>query len=127
MNYYMLAIVLIALIFGIVIARLIHEIHKLCEKIKALNEYNYESMDIIREHIIKTKDKIEVIATFMDYKFEQLNVIEQYIRTDLIGELNAIGRTTTEQADIMLKIEEKINSIELERPDEKEGNEIESE
>ena len=131
MYYYLSAIiVLITIIFGIVIARLIMEIHKLNVHIKTLNEGIYDRIDNINKHIISINNKIEVIATVVDYRFEQLDVNDQCIRKELKDELIAIGKTTTEQADIMLNIEKKLNELELERPDkkeEKEGDAIESE
>ena len=140
MNYYLMAIVLITLIFVIVIVNLIFKIHELYVKIEELNKNSCESIGIIRDNIIRINTKIEATATYIDYAIErfnetdqyirnelmdELNTIDQYIRKEVKDELNAIGRTTTEQADIMLKIEERIN--ELERTDEKEGDVIESE
>lgn len=127
MNYYLLAIVLITLIFIIVIVNLIFKIHELYVKIKSLNEYVNEVLNIVKDHSIITKEVIKDIDYHLVYQNHHLNVVENYIQNELKDELNAIGRTTTEQADIMLKIEERINELEIERPDEKEGDVIESE
>ena len=129
MNYYLIAIVLITIILSIVIINLICKIHELYVKIKLLNEHVNEVLNIVKDHAIITKEVIKDIDNHLVYQNHHLNVVENYIQNELKDELNAIGRTTTEQADIMLKIEEKINEIEikLERPDEKEGDVIESE
>lgn len=129
MNYYLLAMVLITIILSIVIINLICKIHELYVKIKLLNEHVNEVLNIVKDHAIITKEVIKDIDDHLVYQNHHLNVVENYIRNELKDELNAIGRTTTEQADIMLKIEEKINELEikLERTDEKEGDVIESE
>lgn len=130
MNYYLLAFALVSLIFIIVIAKLIFKIHELYVKVKNLNEYCNEVLNIVKDHTIVTKEIIGHIDVHMTNQYDQLNAMHQYIRNELTDELNAIGRTTTEQADIMLNIEKKINELELERPDEKEekeGDAIESE
>lgn len=127
MNYYLLAFALITIIFSIVIAKLIFKIHELYVKIDTLNERVNEVLNIVKDHAIITKEVIKDIDDHLVYQNHHLNVVENYIQNELKDELNAIGRTTTEQADIMLKIEEKINELEIERPDEKEGDVIESE
>ena len=119
MNYYWLAIALITLIFGIVIAKLIFKIHELYVKVKTSYENIYETISIIKDHIIRIKEMNVNITNHLEYQFNHLNEIESYIRNELTDELNAIGRTTSQQADIMLKLEGKIS--------EKEGNIIESE
>ena len=150
MNYYLLALVLITLIFCIVIAKLIFKIHELYVKIEATNGHLKNVLNIVNDHVIITKKIIEDIDTHMIHQYNHLDDIDRYFRNELTNqvaiilkieeklnilnelaeELNAIGRTTTEQADIMLKIEEKINELEIEQPDEKEkkeGDAIESE
>ena len=142
MNYYLLALVLITLIFCIVIAKLgvTNDVKQIIKNV----------LNIVNDHVIITKKIIEDIDTHMIHQYNHLDDIDRYFRNELTNqvaiilkieeklnilnelaeELNAIGRTTTEQADIMLKIEEKINELEIEQPDEKEkkeGDAIESE
>lgn len=127
MNYYFMAIVLIAFVFIIVIAKLIFKIHELYVKIEELNERVIKVLDVVNDHVIVTNEIIKNIDEHLECQNRQLKSIERCIQNEIKDELNAIGKTTTEQADIMLNIEGKINELEIEQRDEKEGDAIESE
>lgn len=125
MNYYLAALVLVIIIFVIVVAKLIFKIHELLVKIKDLNEYMNTVLNVVKDYTIITKEIMENVDSYLEYQNNHLNAVEQYIRNELADELNAIGKTTTEQADIMLNIEKNINELKLDVA--KEGDAIESE
>lgn len=128
MNHYFMTIVFVILVFIIVIAKLIYKIHELHVKIVVLNERVNETLNIVKDHTIITKEVIKDIDDHLVYQNHHLNVVENYIQNELKDELNAIGRTTTEQADIMLNIEKNINELKrTDEKEEKEGDAIESE